>query len=194
MSLSLVVLTQGPNEGKVIPVRTSPFLVGRSPQCHLRPASPVISQRHCAMLLRGTQTFVCDLASANGTFVNDERIHGEVELHHRDRLRVGPLAFEVRLRVATPVSRPSPLPPTQQGQGGASVEDVAAEVLLGLPDVERAAPGSISLDDEGVPTGGTVLDPRPAAGAAEDKGRSKEGDAKDAARAMLGKYLRRHRT
>ena len=194
MNLSLVVRTPGPNEGKVVPVRTSPFLVGRSPQCHLRPASPVISQRHCALLLRGAQAFVCDLGSANGTFVNDQVIHGEVELHHRDRLQVGPLAFEVRLGAATPVNRPAPQSPTRGGQSGAAVEDAAAEVLLGLPDGERAAPGSINLDSAGVPTGGTVLEPRPAAGAAGDRPRPKEGDAKDAAKDLLQKYRRRGRT
>jgi predicted component of type VI protein secretion system len=189
MNLSLVVLTPGQNQGKVIPVRTSPFLVGRSPQCHLRPASPVISQRHCALLIRGTQAFVCDLASTNGTFVNGGLIQGKVEeLHHRDRLRVGSLTFEVRLGADTP------LPPTRQTRSGAAIEDVAAQVLLAVPDGERAAPGRFDPASEGLPTGGTVLDPRPAAGAAGDKPRSKEGDTSEAAKALLQKYLRRERT
>jgi predicted component of type VI protein secretion system len=194
MNLSLVVLTPGQNQGKVIPVRTSPFLVGRSPQCHLRPASPAISQRHCALLLRGTQAFVSDLASTNGTFVNGGLIEGEVELHHQDRLRVGSLTFEVRLEAGTPVSQPTPLPPTRQARSEAAIEDVAAQLLLALPDGERAAPGGFDSTSGGLPTGGTGPDPRPAGGAAGDKPRPKEGDTSEAAKALLQKYLRRERT
>jgi predicted component of type VI protein secretion system len=194
MNLSLVVLTPCQNERKVIPIRTSPFLVGRSPQCQLRPTSPLISQRHCALVLRGTQAFVADLDSTNGTFINDELIQGEVELHHLDRLQVGSLAFEVRLGAGTPVDRPTPLPPTRRARNGASVEEVAAQLLLELPDGERAAPGSFNLDGEGIPPEGTVLDPRPAAKAVADKPRPRMGDATNAAKAMLKKYLRREHT
>ena len=39
MKLSLVVLTAGKQEGKVLPIGLQQFLIGRDPQCHLRPAS-----------------------------------------------------------------------------------------------------------------------------------------------------------
>jgi hypothetical protein len=49
MKLSLVVLTPGKMEGKSIPITLSQFLIGRDPQCHLRPASALVSKRHCAL-------------------------------------------------------------------------------------------------------------------------------------------------
>src|SRR5437588_12312868 len=99
MKLTLTVLTPGKGEGKVIPIPTFPFIIGRDPQCHLRPASPVISKRHCSLQSRGGKFFVNDFDSTNGTFVNDKQIKGEVEIRHEDRLQVGPLAFLVNLEI-----------------------------------------------------------------------------------------------
>ena len=47
MKLSLVVAS-GVHEGKAIPITVPQFVIGRDPQCQLRPASPAISKRHCA--------------------------------------------------------------------------------------------------------------------------------------------------
>src|SRR6516225_4172946 len=80
MKLRLVVNSPGKGEGKVIPITLSQFLIGRDPQCHLRPASALISKRHCAVLVRGEQAFVRDFDSTNGTSVNDESVIGEKEL------------------------------------------------------------------------------------------------------------------
>jgi pSer/pThr/pTyr-binding forkhead associated (FHA) protein len=113
MKLSLVVRTPGPNQGKVLEIKLSQFVVGRDPQCHLRPASPMISKRHCAVLQREGKVFVNDFDSTNGTFVNNEQVKGEVELHHGDQLKLGPLLFEVRIEATAPVNRPTPPPPTK---------------------------------------------------------------------------------
>src|SRR5215813_12305118 len=112
MKLSLVVLTPGKTEGKVIPITLSQFVIGRDPQCHLRPASAVISKRHCAILVRDSKIFLRDFDSTNGTFVNDQPVKGEVEVKNDDRLKVGPLLFGLRVEAAAPppVNRPTPAP------------------------------------------------------------------------------------
>ena len=48
MKLSLVVKAAGKQEGKTLPITLSQFVVGRDPQCHLRPASAMISKCHPA--------------------------------------------------------------------------------------------------------------------------------------------------
>jgi predicted component of type VI protein secretion system len=113
MKLSLVVMNAGPNQGKVLEIKLSQFVVGRDPQCHLRPASPMISKRHCAVLQREGKVFARDFDSTNGTFVNNEPVKGEVELHHGDQLKMGPLTFEVHIEATAPVNRPTPPPPTK---------------------------------------------------------------------------------
>ncbi|MBI1918628.1 MAG: FHA domain-containing protein [Planctomycetes bacterium] len=114
MKLSLVVSTPGKQEGKVLPIGLQQFLIGRDPQCHLRPASAAISKRHCALIQRDGKIFVRDFDSTNGTFVNDQPIKGEVEVHHDDRLRVGPLLFIVQVEASAPVNKPTPPPPTKK--------------------------------------------------------------------------------
>jgi len=106
MKLSLVVAS-GVHEGKAIPITTPQFVIGRDEQCQLRPASPAISKRHCALMVRGGQVYVRDFGSTNGTFVNGQLVEGEVELFDQDLLKVGPLEFRVAMEVSTVMSKPS---------------------------------------------------------------------------------------
>ena len=57
MKLSLVV-NEGVHKGKVIAIPHKQFLIGRDAQCHLRPASNMISKRHCALMIRGDKIFI----------------------------------------------------------------------------------------------------------------------------------------
>src|SRR5947209_9965180 len=109
MKLSLVVLTPGKMEGKAIPIKIPQFVIGRDPQCNLRPASALISKRHCALLVRDGKVFLRDFDSTNGTFLNEEPVKGEVEVKHNDRLKVGPLLFGLRVEMTGPpsVNRPT---------------------------------------------------------------------------------------
>ena len=52
MKLSLVVVSEGKLKGQSLPITLSQFLIGRDSQCHLRPNSPAISKRHCALRKR----------------------------------------------------------------------------------------------------------------------------------------------
>lgn len=113
MNLSLEVMTEGKLQGNRLPINLPQFVIGRDPQCQLRPASPSISKRHCAILQRDNRAFVRDFDSTNGTFVNDRQIKGEIELQEGDRLRIGPIVFTVHVESATPVNRPTPPPPTK---------------------------------------------------------------------------------
>jgi pSer/pThr/pTyr-binding forkhead associated (FHA) protein len=80
MQVTLIVLSEGKVKGKEIPVRTFPFIIGRDPQCQLRPAGASVSKRHCAILVRDNKVFVQDFQSTNGTFVNSRQIVGNIEI------------------------------------------------------------------------------------------------------------------
>jgi predicted component of type VI protein secretion system len=200
MKLSLVVETAGKWEGKTIPITLSQFLIGRDPQCHLRPASPLISKRHCAVLLRNGKVFVRDFESTNGTFVNDQQIKGEVELKHKDHLKVGPLSFRVIVEAPVPVDRPTPVPPTKKAAGEPSDTDAAAaDMLMSILD-DGASAGLMSSDP--VPEGSTVMDimpvPPPGGGPVKEKEKAAKpaapANTSTAAKAILEKYMRRPRT
>jgi len=209
MKLSLVVLTQGKTEGKVIPITLAQFVIGRDPQCQLRPASALISKRHCALLMRERRVFVRDFESTNGTFVNDQPVKGEVELHHEDRLRVGPLTFGVRIEAAAPVNRPVPPSAVKKPaapSGGGDPDSIAA-MLLSMDD--ETGPGATGTGAE-VPEGSTVMDvmvpPGGTAPASEEqqkkdkeaaekaeKAKNAQGATSSAAKEILEKYWKRPR-
>src|SRR5438874_8323752 len=156
MKLSLVVLTPGKMEGKAIPITVPQFVIGRDPQCNLRPASALVSKRHCVLTVRDTRIFVRDFDSTNGTRINDRPVKGEQELYDQDKLMVGPLTFRVALETSPPVSKPTPMPPTTPP--ASSDDEAAAALLLSVQDEPGAVPGSPNVDSEGVPTGSTVMD------------------------------------
>lgn len=110
MKVSLVVAS-GVHQGKVIPVAAQRFIIGRDPQCQLRPASQAISKQHCAILIRDKGVFLKDYGSTNGTFLNDEQIdaNAEVQVKTGDRVRVGPLDFAMQIVLPRP-SDSTPLP------------------------------------------------------------------------------------
>jgi pSer/pThr/pTyr-binding forkhead associated (FHA) protein len=205
MKLSLVVLTPGKMEGKSIPINIAQFVIGRDPQCNLRPASALISKRHCALSMRGDRVFVRDFDSTNGTRVNDQPLKGEQEVFNQDQLSVGPLLFRVVLEGSPAVSKPTPMPPTTSA--ASPDDDAAAAMLLSVQDEPIGAPGSTNVDSEGVPTGSTVMDIiNPASPTApaeteaqggadrERAAKTASGNTSSAAKAILEKYMRRPRT
>jgi pSer/pThr/pTyr-binding forkhead associated (FHA) protein len=202
MNLSLVVMTPGKTQGKVIPITLSQFVIGRDPQCHLRPASAIISKRHCAILVRDGKVYLRDFDSTNGTFLNDEPVKGEVEVKHDDRLKVGPLLFGIRVEAVTPapVNRPTPAPPVKKPEPAAVSDDEAiAAMLLSVQDGESPDAGTPGE----VPEGSTVMDLQapgtPTEESAAAKGKEPEkkketGNTSSAAKAILEKYMKRPRS
>jgi pSer/pThr/pTyr-binding forkhead associated (FHA) protein len=156
MKLRLVVAS-GVHEGKAIPIMTPQFVIGRDEQCQLRPASPAISKRHCALMVRGGQVFVRDFGSTNGTFVNGQLVEGEVELFDQDLLKVGPLEFRVGMEVSTVMSKPA-----AAQKPAAAATKVAAAPAKG--PAAAAKPGAGDEDDAveigaaAAPTGGPPSD------------------------------------
>ncbi len=122
MPLRLCVLSSGPRQGESISIRPTPFLIGRGAGCHLRPNSPLVGQRHCALVLRGWRAFVQDLCTAGGTFVNGQPVRVEAELRDGDRLRVGPLRFAVCLEVSAQEEGPAAAAPRARDQPGSDEE------------------------------------------------------------------------
>lgn len=94
MELQLKVLL-GIHAGRIVTVRTSGFLIGRSDVCDLRMRSHRTSRRHCQFVFQDDQAVVEDLGSSNGTFVNGARLEVRHALAVGDRILVPPLEFEV---------------------------------------------------------------------------------------------------
>jgi ribosomal protein L12E/L44/L45/RPP1/RPP2 len=204
MKISLVVLTAGKMMGKEIPITAAEFRIGKDPSCQLKPASGV-SDKHCAFLVKQGKLFLVDLGSSEGTFVNDNKISAEVELKLKDKVKVGPLLFEVKFEaptaspaVAAPAAKPAVAAPAAKPEEKVEPKKSSGEGDDDLDDL-------LFDDDDKAPSGTkpSWKDAIPEAGAQKDaggSGASSEGGAKpeekpkptantsDAAAALFAKF------
>ena len=99
----------GKQDGKLIPLNTKKFLIGREQDCHLRPASESVSRHHCAITIDDYTVRVRDLGSSNGTSINGKRIIGVHEANPGDALQIGNLDFEIVFsKAGAPVAAGAP--------------------------------------------------------------------------------------
>lgn len=79
--------------GEVVPI-TDNMVAGRLSECDLVLTEGHPSRRHARFVVIGNEVSVEDLGSANGTFINDQRIDGAMILHSGDSIRFDTEKFE----------------------------------------------------------------------------------------------------
>ena len=127
-----LVVASGAHQGKTIPITSTNFVIGRDPDCNLRPASPAVSKKHTAIIIRDGKLLAKDLGSTNGTFVNDEQITEERQLANGDRLKLGPLDFQIQL---VPGGKSSATTPAVNSQAEKPTDpEVSASMSPTTPD------------------------------------------------------------
>jgi pSer/pThr/pTyr-binding forkhead associated (FHA) protein len=72
-----------------------PVKIGRGQEAKLKLVHPLVSRVHCEIYEQDDQLMVRDMASLNGTFVDDERVADEMALPSGCRLTVGSAQFHV---------------------------------------------------------------------------------------------------
>ena len=83
-----IIVIYGPELGKRLQLGAAPFTIGRSSKSDLFLDQESVSRNHARISFDGTQYWVADLQSTNGTFVNDEPVR-EQRLRDGDQVRVG---------------------------------------------------------------------------------------------------------
>ncbi|WP_439624509.1 FHA domain-containing protein [Gemmata sp.] len=163
MKVSLYVAS-GTHQGKVIPVTTQEFAIGRDRACHLRPASQAISKRHCGLVVRDGLVYLTDFGSTNGTLVNGVMVRSEeVEVPPGSTLTIGPLDFILRVDAEDEAGAPVPI----SGTGTEAEQYVSA--VADARSVENTAAMLLALDDEGGVRDGSTVTELPLQSAAETR-------------------------
>ncbi len=80
-------------DGAVFAVGDGLTCIGRAPQRVVRLLDSNVSRKHAEIVRRGERYVLRDMNTPNGTFVNGERIRGEIPLAEGDQLRVGHTTF-----------------------------------------------------------------------------------------------------
>lgn len=97
MQVNLKV-TAGPYKGRIFSfTQHDSFLIGRSPDAHLcLPNDRYFSRNHCLLEMNPPHSYLRDLASTNGTFVNGHRVK-DAFLKNGDRIQCGETILEVEV-------------------------------------------------------------------------------------------------
>ena len=69
-----ILVTVGPLKGQRFSVPADGIRLGRSSSCEISIPDPALSRNHCLFETRDGGLWVTDLASANGTIVNDMQL------------------------------------------------------------------------------------------------------------------------
>ena len=93
-----LIILSGPGAGTATAV-TGSATIGREPECDLQVLDPEVSRRHAKVAIRDARASIDDLHSANGTYVNGERILQPYTLAPGDRIQIG----EATIQLTSPV-------------------------------------------------------------------------------------------
>jgi serine phosphatase RsbU (regulator of sigma subunit) len=94
-----LLVTDGPEKGRRIPISASPFVIGRSAPADVVLPDQRISRNHCRVCLAMDEVIVIDLESSNGTFIDGKRLSGGGPLPVGAQLQLGSHVLEHEWRI-----------------------------------------------------------------------------------------------
>lgn len=71
------------------PLQATPVSIGRASDCGIPIKDRYLSRKHAELIAVGTGWMLKDLGSANGTYLNGERVERDLPLRAGDRIRLG---------------------------------------------------------------------------------------------------------
>lgn len=103
-----LVLATGSKAGITAPIDRGYYMVGRHPECQIRPKTRSVSRRHLLIHHDQSAVHVIDLGSTSGTRINDEKIEPKRwhPIADGDVLRLGKTVFNVSIQSAGSTRRP----------------------------------------------------------------------------------------
>jgi pSer/pThr/pTyr-binding forkhead associated (FHA) protein len=128
----------GPTFGKTFGV-TGTLTLGRSAECDISIPTDEISRHHAKLQVVPDGVMVEDLGSANGTFINNQRVHSGTLMKPGDELRLDTVRFMLvspeQMQAGAPPSRseaPTVVVPQPKTGGGNNLWLVAGIVVVAV--------------------------------------------------------------
>lgn len=147
-------VVEGKHQGAVIPINRKKFLVGRESDCQLRPNSDLVSRHHCVFAVDEYGVRLRDLGSTNGTFVNNERVSGQIALKDGDQVRIGKLVFQISIRTSVPATQAVPTKPAGSSAPVAVLPPITGDSgSTNTVDFSLSESGMLKIDESSNKTG-----------------------------------------
>jgi sigma-B regulation protein RsbU (phosphoserine phosphatase) len=100
--MAALIILEGPDAGRNFSLKAPVTKIGRDPAAEISLTSTRVSRNHAQIHCVGTDVYVEDAGSRNGTFINGEQIRTRTLLQAKDRLTVG--EFVLGLQAADSIS------------------------------------------------------------------------------------------
>jgi len=84
----------GDLNGTIFDLLDGETVVGRNPDCTIPLEFQGVSRRHFKVIIRDEEAKLEDLGSANGTFLNNNKIEGTIDLNKGDMVKLGSIALK----------------------------------------------------------------------------------------------------
>ena len=140
MDVCLVMFKEDDSR-KEFPIQTGKTVIGRKENCDLRIPLGEVSRQHAVMMVDSQTVTIRDLGSANGTYVNNQRIT-EQELDAGDHIVIGSVVFTIQID-----GRPEELRPVQTRLETRTAGQPAAPVS-GQANTVDSSDSDFMLDDQ----------------------------------------------
>jgi len=95
--MAVLQLLKGQTPGQIFALDRESSVLGRHPDCDIVLDVQAVSRQHARIVRNGSDFFVEDMESRNGTYVNGEKIDKRRLLRDNDRLKICNLLFTFRL-------------------------------------------------------------------------------------------------
>lgn len=96
MDVKLVMFREDGSR-RSIPLLAGTTTIGRQNTCTIRIPLAEVSRRHAELSAEADELVLKDLGAANGTYVNNRRIDGAVDIEAGDQIMIGPVVFTVQI-------------------------------------------------------------------------------------------------
>lgn len=94
-TVTKLVIVEGTLEGTVVPLGTSPIVIGRAPDATVVLEDDFVSTHHARLTPNGNHWIVEDLGSTNGTWIDRNRVTAATVLPPGATLRIGRTSMEI---------------------------------------------------------------------------------------------------
>ncbi len=192
MSFRLAIVS-GKGAGREFFFSQRSVRIGRRADNDLVLYDTAVSRNHCEVLQEASGFLVRDLGSANGVLLNEQLVT-EAKLQEGDRIQVGPVVFEFRIKKGprpTPAGEPAPVVKERvfapEGDDERAAFEAVKTAAHDRPDFSAdQAPESASGEPEPAPP--PLVDEPPPASPAEPARRTETGSFKSARPTLLVRW------
>lgn len=165
-TVELRLKIEGPDAPAEIPVKPGETTIGRQPGSDLQLSDPIVSRNHARLVRSAEGCVLIDLGSANGTYLNDQKLQPEVPTpcEPGDLIRIGPYSLHLEIlpspeEAVEPVRTPEPISAEEikpAGEGKKPVKekkpkDDKPDTGKGEPPPPPSPPPGEELFDPGFP-------------------------------------------